>query len=326
MKNSLPPICVAVLAMAFVCSSSATAQGSQTLPSGFDTVEANSSSSYPFNTTDDHKWQWHYDSGQFEMAHPILITEVYVRTKSSSGAITFDFPSLELVMSSSPNDYTVAGHDPIFDNNLGLDATVVRAAAPFVGTAVPAFTWMAFGLDEPFYYDPTLGEDFLFQLRKCSTISSWGASIDGASAGSGLNGGNRYGNLTDCSGASHTFNNDEFVPLIKFDWVPTAPSMAVDPMIAGQPTDFHFNFMDPGGLVFIRWSLAGAGPTPTALGDLLLSEPINTAPATHADAQGSLNFTTFVPAGLAGETFYVHSVVQRDGEFIFTNALTIPVQ
>ena len=178
----------------------------------------------------------------------------------------------------------------------------------------------------PFYYDPTLGEDFVFQIRKCASTSIWGERIDVASAGAGLNGGNRYGHLTDCSADSQSFSNNEFVPLIKFDWVPTAPSMAVGSMIAGQPTDFSFNFMDPGGLVFIRWSLAGAGPTPTSLGDLLLSEPINAAPAVHADSEGNLNFTTFVPAGLAGGTFYVHSVVQRDGEFLFTNALAISVQ
>ncbi|PCJ53407.1 MAG: hypothetical protein COA70_08905 [Planctomycetota bacterium] len=70
MKNLLPPICAAALAMAFVCSSSAYAQGSQTLPSGYDTVEGNGASAYPFNANADHKWQWHYDAGQFEMDHP----------------------------------------------------------------------------------------------------------------------------------------------------------------------------------------------------------------------------------------------------------------
>ncbi|PCJ53406.1 MAG: hypothetical protein COA70_08900 [Planctomycetota bacterium] len=229
-------------------------------------------------------------------------------------------------MASSPTGYEVASHDIIFDNNLNPDATIVRAAAPFTGTLVPPLTWMAISLDTPFYYDPTLGDDFILQIRKCSTISTWTASIDGVSGGPGIVGGNRYGHLTDCSATTQTFSNNEFVPLIKFDWVPTAPSMAVDPMIAGQPTDFYFNFMDPGGLVFIRWSLAGAGPTPTGIGDLLLSAPINAAPTVHADSEGNLNFTTYVPVGLAGETFYVHSVVQRDGEFIFTNALTIPVQ
>ncbi|MDA0667884.1 MAG: hypothetical protein O3A95_10545 [Planctomycetota bacterium] len=326
MKNLLPPsLRIAVCGLAMLLSSSLLAQGSQSLPSGFDTLEGNSSSSFPFNTTSDHKWQWHYDSGQFEMANPILITEVYVRTKSSSSAVTFDFPSVELLMASSPTDYIVGSHDLIFDNNLNSDAVVVRAAAPFTGTAVPAFTWMAFGLDEPFLYDPTLGDDFIFQIRKCGTISTWGASIDGVSGSPGVVGGNRYGHTTDCSAPSQSTSNNEFVPVIKFDWVPTAPSMTVDPMVAGQPTDFNINFMDPGGMVFIRWSLTGPGPTPTIIGDLLLSEPINAAPTVHADASGNLNFTTFIPAGLAGETFYVHTVVQQEGEFILTNALVIPV-
>lgn len=327
MKNLLPPsLRAAFVGCVMLFSSGLYAQGSQTLPSGYDILPAGSASSYPFNTTANHKWQWHYDSLQFQMDHPILITEVYVRTMSTSGLATFDFPSVELLMASSPTDYRVGNHDVVFDNNLNPDATVVRAGAPFTGTAVPALTWMAFGLDEPFYYDPTLGDDFVFQIRKCATVSTWGQSIDGVTGSAGLVGGNRYGNLSDCSAASQSTNNNEYVPVIRFDWVPTAPSMTVGAMVAGQPTDFNVNFADPGSMVFIRWSLAGAGPTPTVIGDLLLSEPINSAPPVHADGEGNLNFTTYVPAGLAGETFYVHTVVQRDGEFLFTNPLVIPVQ
>ena len=327
MKISSPPImCIAVFGLAMLLSSSLHAQGSQTLPSGYDILPAGSASSYPFNTTANHKWQWHYDSAQFEMDHPILITEVYVRTLSGSGPSTFDFPSVELLIASSPTDYIVGSHDLIFDNNLNADATVVRASAPFTGTAVPGFTWIAFGLDQPFYYDPTLGDDFVFQIRKCSTVATWGASIDGVTGSAGGVGGNRYGNTSNCSAAAQSTNNNEYVPVIKFDWVPTAPSMTVGPMVAGQITDFNVNFIDPRGLVFILWSLNGAGPTPTILGDLLLSEPINAAPTVHADAEGNLNFSTYVPAGLAGETFYVHTVVQRDGEFMLTNPLVIPVQ
>lgn len=302
------------------------AQGSQTLPSGFDTVAGNGSSSYPFNSTSDHKWQWHYDSGQFEMDQPILITEVYVRTVSSAGLATFDFPSVELLMASSPNDYQVPTHDPVFDNNLNPDATVVRAGAPFTGTSVPGFTWMAFGLDEPFLYDPTLGDDFILQIRKCGTTSTWGQSIDGVSGGRGLVGGNRYGSTSNCSATSQSTNNDEFVPTIKIDWIPTGPKMEIDPMVAGALTDFRFSFVDPGGEIYILWSLAGAGPTEVLLGDLMLSQPITRADVVHADSNGDLEFSTYIPLGLSGETFYCHSVVQRDGDLEFTNPLVVSVQ
>lgn len=327
MKISSPPsMRIGLFGLAMLLSSSLHAQGSQTLPSGFDILPAGSASSYPFNTTANHKWQWHYDSAQFEMDHPIFITEVYVRTLSGSGPSTFDFPSVELLMASSPTDYIVGSHDVIFDNNLNADATVVRSAAPFTGTAVPGFTWIAFGLDEPFLYDPTVGDDFVFQIRKCSTVSTWGASIDGATGSAGLVGGNRYGNLSDCSAVAQSTNNNEYVPVIKFDWTPTAPSMEVSPMVAGELATFLIDLVDPNGLVLIRWSLAGAGPTPTIIGDLLLSEPIHVAPAVHADSSGTLEFSTYVPAGFAGETFYVHTAVQRDGAFEFTNALQILVQ
>lgn len=308
------------------------AQGSQTLPSGYDTLEGNGSSSYPFNSTSNHSWQWHYDSGQFEVDQPILITEVYVRTKSTSAAITFDFPSVELLMASTSTDYTLLGaggqpgHDLTYANNLNPDARIVRASAPFTGNAVPALTWMAFGLDEPFLYDPTLGNDFILEIRKCSTVSSWGASIDGRSDSPGLNGGNRYGHTSDCAALASTFSNNEFVPFIKIDWVPTGPAMDISPMVAGELTDFHFNFVDPGGMIFVRWSTAGPGPTPTVIGDLALTEPIQAAPVVHADMNGELNFSTFVPVSLLGETFYCHSVVQRDGGFELTNPVEMVVQ
>jgi len=324
MSRFFPPILALSSALALV--GSLAAQGTQTLPSGYDTIAGNGSSSYPFNSTSDHKWQWHYDSGQFEMDQPILITEVYVRTFNTAGLATFDFPSVELLMASSPNDYQVSGHDTVFDNNLNPDATIVRAAAPFTGTNVPALTWMAFGLDEPFLYDPSLGDDFILQIRKCGTVSTWGQSIDGVSGGSGVVGGNRYGNLSDCSAASQSTNNDEYVPTIKIDWIPTGPKMEIDPMIAGELTDFRFSFVDPGGEIVILWSLAGAGPTQVLMGDLLLSQPINRADLVHADNNGDLDFSTYIPLGLSGETFYCHSVVERDGVFEFTNPVEVLVQ
>jgi len=326
------PVLLLGAAVALVVSADVHAQGTQTLPAGLDTTEGSGSSSYPFNSTTDHKWHWHYDSGQFQMDQPILITEVYVRTKSSSAVIDFDFPSVELLMSSTSTDYSVAGqgglpgHDTTYDNNFNPDAAIVRAAAPWTGTAVAPLTWIPMGLDEPFLYDPTLGNDFVLQIRKCGTISSWGASIDGSTGSPLLNGGNRYGHTSDCSAAVSTSQNNEFVPVIKFDWIPTGPSMAITQMVAGQLTDFEFQFVDPGGLIFIRWSTAGPGPTSTVVGDLLLSEPIQAAPTVHADLNGELRFSTFVPASLLGETFYCHSVVQRDGAFELTNPVEILVQ
>lgn len=156
----------AVAACLVLSTFSYAAQGSQSLPPGFISPEGNGASSFPFNTTSDHKWQWHYDSGAFAATGPILITQVYVRSKSASVNINFDFPSLELVMASSPTDYQVTGHDPVFDNNLNPDATVVRAMAPWGGNNVPPLTWISLEMDQPFLYDPSLGNDFVLQLRK----------------------------------------------------------------------------------------------------------------------------------------------------------------
>jgi hypothetical protein len=71
----------------------------------------------------------------------------------------------------------------------------------------------------PFTYDPTLGSDFVFQIRKCGTVSTWGVSIFGSSSTAGLNGGNRYGDQASCAATAHTFSNNEYVPIVKIDYV-----------------------------------------------------------------------------------------------------------
>ena len=129
-------------------------------------------------------------------------------------------------MASSPTDYSVAGngtlpgHDPIFANNLNSDATVVRPGAPWIDPAPPAATWLPLGMVVPFTYDPTLGNDFVFQIVKCGTNATWGQSIFGATGSAGANGGNRYGSTSSCAATSSTAQNNEYVPIILIDHNP----------------------------------------------------------------------------------------------------------
>jgi len=216
---------------------------SATLPSGYLTTDGNGATSFPQNTTTDHKWQWHYDSGEFQATGPITITEVWVRASTATATVAaFDFPSFVVTMASSSTDYSVAGnglqsgHDPVFANNLNSDATVVKTGA-WSGASVPASggataTWIPLGLTGSFTYNPALGSDFVIQIEKCGTNANWATSMDGASGTAGLNGGNRYGHTSDCAATSSTFSNNEFVPIVKIDYTSSG---------AGTPQTYSVN-------------------------------------------------------------------------------------
>lgn len=327
-----------LLALFIFGSTLTTSAGAQTqvqsLPRGLDTTEANSSTSFPFASGSSHVWQWHYDSTEFDAVGPIRISEIYVRSKSTSPAMTFDFPSVEITLASSPTDYSIngdgfsPGHSTTFANNLNPDAKVVKSSTPFTGTSVLPQEWAPLGLDSDFVYDPTLGQDFVLEIRSCGAVQIWPAgSVDGQSGPSNLNGGNRYGVTSNCVATASTTQNDEFVPVILIEYtMPNPnPSLWIGPMSVGQLADFELFNIDPGGLVRILWSTAGAGPTNTPLGPVELTPPLQVSLEVYADLTGALVFSTFVPAGLAGTTFYCQAAATKDGNFELTNAVSVVV-
>lgn len=218
--KATPRVFVAIAVLA-VC---AGAQTSQTLPAGFLATVSGSGSAWPFNLATPSRWQWHYDSGQFTGTGPLTISEIWVRSVSTAGTVAaFNFPSVTVTLASSPTDYSVAGsgglpgHDPIFANNLNPDATVVMSG-PFAGGPVPGGTWIPLGLTGTFVYDPGLGNDFVLEIRVCSSNTPWGQSIDGVSGGAGVVGGNRYGANGDCNAVQSTLQNNEYVPVVRIDY------------------------------------------------------------------------------------------------------------
>ena len=244
----------------------AAGQMTQTLPAGNLAGAGGAASSFPFNTAPDHKWHWHYGAAQFAMQSPIVISEVYVRTINQTPMPAYDFPSVELLMATSSTLYPVATHSTTFAANFSGDEQIVRAAAPWVRTTAAATSdWEPMGLDTPFLYDPTQG-DFIFQIRKCGTNQTWGQSIFGSSGTVGANGGNRYGNTADCSAATSTFANNEFVPVIKIDYNPAGGLFA---SFTGAPTTgppgLNVNFTDtsftsdPNGIQTWGWDFGDGG-------------------------------------------------------------------
>jgi hypothetical protein len=202
----------------------ASAQLTQTLPAGFDTVAGGSGgTAYPQNTVSNQKWQWHYANSNFAQSGPITITEIAVRAENGNLSVAaFDFPSFTVSCSEATTQYTVAAHDAVFANNLGANTVVVRTGSwtggPVAATGGAAAAWIPFGLTTPFVFDPTSGHDFIVQIEKCATTTVWSAIMDGKSGLSGANGGNRYGNITDCTASSSSFNNDEFVPIVQITY------------------------------------------------------------------------------------------------------------
>jgi hypothetical protein len=206
------------------------AQSNQSLPAGFLNTTGTSSTAYPFNSNTDHKWQWHYDSAQFTAMGPITITEIWVRASTATATVApFGISNFTVTVASSPTDYSLAGsgglpgHDPIFANNLNADQTIVRSGPwnhPGAGpSGTAAATWIPFGLTSTFSYDPTVGNDFVIQLESCGVLSTWATSLDGSTGAAFAVGGNRYGDISSCSAPIFTFNNNEFVPIVRIDYL-----------------------------------------------------------------------------------------------------------
>ncbi len=300
---------------------------SQTLPAGFDALDGSGSSTSPLGTSAQNRWQLHYDSGEFVGATgAIVIQEVYLRVDENEGAVSWDHPSFEVLMATATTDYQNGSHDTVFDNNLGPDRLVVRPGTQFAGSANGG-DWVPVGMTQPFQYDPTSGNDLIIQLRTCGTLTSGGFSMDTEVSSSPI-GGARYGHTSDCGAASQNNGSDLVSFIVKIDYVPASPSIVVtpDPMVAEGLAHFEVSQVDPFGRIYFVWSTAGAGPTPTPLGDLEVSEPMVRVPVTYADSTGRLAFDTIVPVTLAGETFYCQAAVEYDGVMQLSNAVAIPVQ
>lgn len=199
------------------------AQSTQTLPRGYDSGAGGVGTSLPFNTFAPQKWQWHYDSAQFNALGSILIVDIAIRSQNGASVAAFSFPSVEVVMGSSTTDYSVAGtgttpgHSSTFSANLTSDQTTVRPAMPWT-SGVPAATWISLGLTAPFSYDPSMGNDLVVQIANCGSAVPWGASIFGATGAAGLLGGNSYGGPAACDSLVSSFFNNEYVPIIRITY------------------------------------------------------------------------------------------------------------
>lgn len=213
------------VAMAVVALSTAGfAQSSMTLPVGWDTMDATGATAYPFNNSNDHIWQWHYAASNFAgVAGPITITDISIRASSPTSTVgAFSFPSVDIYIGSATTGYQVGQHDPVFANNTCTDLTLVRTGSWAGGPVLPSGTttasWFSMGpVTTPFVFDPGAGRGLIVQIVKCGTTTTLGASIDGPSGPMVF--GNRYGDINSCASTASAFQNNEFVPVVKIDYV-----------------------------------------------------------------------------------------------------------
>ncbi|MCA8948744.1 MAG: PKD domain-containing protein [Planctomycetes bacterium] len=169
-------------AAACVLSSLALAQ-SVVVPAGYDTVEGNSSNTFPYGTT---TTAWAglrllqiYDSSNFtsqSITYPIRISGIRFRQNATTGSWTGGtFSPCTIDMSTAAVDYTLP--DAIFDNNHGADraqvfnGTVTVQAGTGNGTGVPGVFYVDITFGSPFIYDPNSGSDLVVDMDR--VIPSW---------------------------------------------------------------------------------------------------------------------------------------------------------
>jgi PKD repeat protein len=249
----------------------------QTLPSGFDTTEASSSTGFPFSSTARHKWHWVYDSSNFTQTFPIRITAIEVRANANVAtrpSVTFN--NLDVKIGPSANDYVLASQSTTFAANWvgGAEPATSFFTGNLTTTAGSGATspspWGEFVItgQNPVLYDPTLGQDLIIQVRTpangVGTTNPLWAAIDGPTGGAGVVRGNRYGHTTDPDALVRNFQNNEFVPVVRIHYTPAAglyanfnatPTSGASPLNV-QFTDATFT-SDPGGVTSWAWDLDG---------------------------------------------------------------------
>ncbi len=144
----------------------------QSLPAGYETYTANYITGTPFGGTADQHVQFICDSSEFAASGPVVIKEVYVRVfDANTGGF---YPSVEVSLASAVNDYdNTAANMLSFAGNMGPDLTLVRPAAAFNPGPQPGQRFVPLGIQNTFIYNPTLGNDFLVDIKRCGAGTPW---------------------------------------------------------------------------------------------------------------------------------------------------------
>jgi hypothetical protein len=112
----------------------------------------------------------------------------------------------------------------------------------------------------------------------------------------------------------------------------SGPVLMVNNLTAGQTATISVANAGALGIVFLGYSLQGAGPTsigtPWGSFDFALSLPIRRMPPLFADANGDASVTQNIPGGAAGLPVWMHALVVDAGGVAgkLTNSLALTIQ
>lgn len=102
------------------------------------------------------------------------------------------------------------------------------------------------------------------------------------------------------------------------------PVLEIISLVPGEFITFEASRLGSGSLVAFVLSSLGPGPTVTPYGTLEVTSPFRVTPRLPADENGSYNFTSTLPVGASGTTFYMQSVVfHADSTIELSNALQV---
>ncbi|MCA9319476.1 MAG: hypothetical protein KDB53_02015, partial [Planctomycetes bacterium] len=88
-----------IFAVLLAATVSLPAQLSQTLPRGWEGISADFLLHEVVNDVSNDRWQWHYDTTEFDATGPILITEISVRSSSDLFLLNaFNFPQIIITL------------------------------------------------------------------------------------------------------------------------------------------------------------------------------------------------------------------------------------
>ncbi|MFK5956504.1 MAG: hypothetical protein QM477_08685 [Planctomycetota bacterium] len=106
------------------------------------------------------------------------------------------------------------------------------------------------------------------------------------------------------------------------DWM--VPVLTIGNLTAGQNAELAINRCTPGGTVLWGYSLTGAGPTPSSLGDMMLSAPIHSLANGVVDESGNATATKLLSAGSSGVSVWFHAFDVASQTFSNGLDVTIP--
>jgi len=138
------------------------------------------------------------------------------------------------------------------------------------------------------------------------------------------------GDVTDSYPRGQVYANSGFGSFPGFDYTfrtysNDKPSLSVSPPQAGGFMNIEISSLSAGAEIVLVMSSLGPGPTVTPFGDIDVTAPFRLSPR-FPETAGAFSWTSTVPAGASGQTFYMQAVeFEPGGETELSNSIAVLV-